>query len=237
MSYYKIVTFSGAYKLASLGVTEKDWKLLGMEALESMEFNIAKKAFHRIKDARALLLMNDVEDMKACGKTPEYICAYIYAYTKRFKEAAKVLHENGMEQVALEMFSELHLFDQAQEFLSSASTETQKSLLRRKADWARAANDLHLAADMLMASGDFDKAVKILIENDWMDKVLQVANRLDRSDANLIRVIGNYLASKGEFTVAATLFSQIGDIKSIAQMHVNAEHWDDVSGQKRVVTL
>jgi intraflagellar transport protein 122 len=53
--------FSDAYELASLGVTEKDWKVLGLDALENMEFQVAKKAFHRIKDCRSLLLINEVE--------------------------------------------------------------------------------------------------------------------------------------------------------------------------------
>jgi hypothetical protein len=52
---------SEAYELASLGVTERDWKVLGLEALENMNFQVAKKAFHRIKDCRSLLLINEVE--------------------------------------------------------------------------------------------------------------------------------------------------------------------------------
>ncbi|KAI6231946.1 hypothetical protein M3Y95_00435200 [Aphelenchoides besseyi] len=223
----RVFDFSDAYELASLGVTEKDWKLLGLEALENMEFQVAKKSFYRIKDCRSLLLINEVEDMKACGKSKEVIRAYIYAYSKRFREASHLLQEAGAEQNALEMFSDLRMFDQAQEFLAEASEETQKSLLRRKAEWAHNANDLELAAEMLMASGDYDKAIKIIINNDWIEKVLQLANRLDRSDSNLIREIGAYLAEKGEFTVAANLYTQIGDVRSIAMMHANAEHWED----------
>ena len=42
--------------------------------------------------------------------------------------------------------------------------------MRRKAEWAHHANDLQLAADMLIASGDYDRAVKIMIENNWIDR-------------------------------------------------------------------
>ncbi|KAI6240597.1 hypothetical protein M3Y99_00428900 [Aphelenchoides fujianensis] len=227
LQYLDVKAYSDAYELASLGVTEKDWKVLGLEALENMEFQVAKKSFHRIKDCRSLLLINEVEDMAACGKPQDVIRAFIYAYSKRFREASHLLQNAGAENTALEMFADLRMFDQAQDFLADASEETQKSLLRRKAEWASNANDLVLAAEMLMASGDYDKAIKIMINNDWIDKILQLATRLDRSDSNLIREIGAYLANKGEFTVAANLYTQIGDIRSIALMHANAEHWED----------
>jgi hypothetical protein len=52
--------------------------------------------------------------MKACGKQPEIIRAFIYAYSKRFREAAQLLQDAGAEQNALEMFADLRMFDQAQ---------------------------------------------------------------------------------------------------------------------------
>ena len=44
--------FSMAYKLACLGVTEQDWRALGIEALTAKDFHFAKKAFCRIKDLK-----------------------------------------------------------------------------------------------------------------------------------------------------------------------------------------
>lgn len=50
-----------AYALACLGITERDWRMLGEEALDHMEFTIAKKAFYRIHDCRSLMLINELE--------------------------------------------------------------------------------------------------------------------------------------------------------------------------------
>uniref|UniRef100_A0A915D5G1 Intraflagellar transport protein 122 homolog n=1 Tax=Ditylenchus dipsaci TaxID=166011 RepID=A0A915D5G1_9BILA len=163
--------FKEAYDLASLGVTERDWKMLGNDALENMEFTIAKKSFYRIRDCRSLLLINELEELHTRGSSVEEMRALLYAYNRRFREAAQLLQAMNAEQKALEMFADLRMFDQAQEFLANSSPETQKLLLRKKAEWAHNSNDMTLAADMLMASGDYDRAIRIMMSNDWIDKL------------------------------------------------------------------
>lgn len=53
--------------------------------------------------------------------------------------------------------------------MHSTTGETQKNLMRKRADWAKDSNEPRLAADMFIASGDYEKAVNLLIEYDWMD--------------------------------------------------------------------
>lgn len=55
-----------------------------------------------------------LQEMKARSRSEDFMRAYVYAYAKRFREAAQLLQEAGAEQSALEMFSDLRMFDQAQ---------------------------------------------------------------------------------------------------------------------------
>ena len=47
--------------MACLGVTEGDWEALAHDALEGLDFDIAKKAFIRIRDLRYLELIHAIE--------------------------------------------------------------------------------------------------------------------------------------------------------------------------------
>ena len=53
--------FPGAYKVACLGATEADWRLLAMKALRCNQLVIAKSAFSRLKDSKYLSLIETVQ--------------------------------------------------------------------------------------------------------------------------------------------------------------------------------
>ena len=55
------VSYRDAYRVACLGVTQKDWSALAHEALEGLDFDTAKKAFIRVRDLRYLELIHSIE--------------------------------------------------------------------------------------------------------------------------------------------------------------------------------
>ena len=217
--------FHEAYDIASLGVTEADWRTLGTAALQNMEFDVAKKSFHRIRDSRTLILINDLEDMRSRGAAVDALRAIIFAHNRRFREAATLLQSVGAEQTALEMFADLGLFDEAQEFQSSISSE--KFLLRKKADWAHSSNNMTMAADMLMSSGDYERAIRIMMEKGWIERIVNAAGKIDRSEAELLREIGQFLSNRGEYAAASAIFTKINDTKSIVNMFIHAGKWEE----------
>ena len=52
---------SGAYRVACLGATEAEWKMLGMRALRSNYMSVAKNAFSRLKEMKFLFLLEQIE--------------------------------------------------------------------------------------------------------------------------------------------------------------------------------
>eukprot|EP00598_Pedospumella_elongata_P006620 CAMPEP_0184976768 /NCGR_PEP_ID=MMETSP1098-20130426/7662_1 /TAXON_ID=89044 /ORGANISM="Spumella elongata, Strain CCAP 955/1" /LENGTH=1432 /DNA_ID=CAMNT_0027499697 /DNA_START=50 /DNA_END=4348 /DNA_ORIENTATION=+ len=52
---------TSAYRIACLGATEADWKLLAMRALRGNHLSVAKNAFARLKDVKFLSLIDAIE--------------------------------------------------------------------------------------------------------------------------------------------------------------------------------
>ena len=45
----------------------------------------------------------------------------------------------------------------------------KKSLIRKKAEWAKNSNEPKVAAEMYLSAGDAMKAIDIAVENQWTD--------------------------------------------------------------------
>lgn len=45
----------------------------------------------------------------------------------------------------------------------------KKTLIRKKAEWAKNVNEPKAAAEMYLSAGDIAKAVDIAVENRWVD--------------------------------------------------------------------
>lgn len=55
------MTFSEAYQIASLGVPDEDWEDLAHAALDNLDFEVARKAFIRIKSLKYLDLIHEFQ--------------------------------------------------------------------------------------------------------------------------------------------------------------------------------
>lgn len=94
--------FEMAYKLACLGVTEQDWRALGVEALQAKDFMYAKKAFCRIKDLKFIDLTERAAiDNKNRNLDDQWLNGQVLALLGKHSEAVAHYKKNEKWQNAI----------------------------------------------------------------------------------------------------------------------------------------
>ncbi|XP_050737940.1 intraflagellar transport protein 122 homolog [Eriocheir sinensis] len=220
--------FKEAYEIACLGVTDGDWEALAKAALEGLEYNIAKKAFTRVKNLRHLELIHSIEDRRHKGEIDNnFFLADILAYDGKFSEAAKLYRKCGKDQAAMNMYTDLRMFDLAQEYLGSDETVDRKQLIRKKADWARNINEPRAAAEMYLSAGETHKAIEIMGENGWVDMLLDVGRKTDKADSQTLNLCADHLRRLNSLTYAAEMYKKMGEIQSVIELYVEVQDWDE----------
>ncbi|KFO14189.1 Intraflagellar transport protein 122, partial [Balearica regulorum gibbericeps] len=226
--YLERKMFKEAYQIACLGVTDADWKELAMEALEGLEFETAKKAFTRVRDLRYLELISSIEERKKHGENNhELFLADVYAYQGKFHEAAKLYKKSGHENLALEMYSDLRMFDYAKDFLGSGDPKDTKMLIKKQADWAKNINEPKAAVEMYLSAGEHMKAIEISGDHGWVDVLIEIARKLDKAEREPLSKCAFYFKKLDNPGYAAETYMKVGDLKALVQLHVETHRWEE----------
>ncbi|NWV11315.1 IF122 protein, partial [Ptilonorhynchus violaceus] len=226
--YLERKMFKEAYQIACLGVTDADWRELAMEALEGLEFETAKKAFTRVRDLRYLELISSIEDRRKHGESNnDLFLADVYAYQGKFHEAAKLYKRSGHENLALEMYSDLRMFDHAKDFLGSGDPKDTKMLIKKQADWAKDINEPKAAVEMYLSAGEHMKAIEISGDHGWVDMLIEIARKLDKAEREPLAKCAFYFKRLDNPGYAAETYMKVGDLKALVQLHVETHRWEE----------
>ncbi|KAM7095873.1 intraflagellar transport protein 122 homolog isoform X2 [Ciconia boyciana] len=226
--YLERKMFKEAYQIACLGVTDTDWKELAMEALEGLEFETAKKAFTRVRDLRYLELISSIEERKKHGENNnELFLADVYAYQGKFHEAAKLYKKSGHENLALDMYSDLRMFDYAKDFLGSGDPKDTKMLIKKQADWAKNINEPKAAVEMYLSAGEHLKAIEISGDHGWVDMLIEIARKLDKAEREPLSKCAFYFKKLDNPGYAAETYMKVGDLKALVHLHVETHRWEE----------
>ncbi|XP_040577415.1 intraflagellar transport protein 122 homolog [Lepeophtheirus salmonis] len=219
--------FVCAYQTSCLGVTESDWETLGREALHNLDFDIAKKAFTRLKNLKMLELIADLESSE---REDPVKLGDIFAHEGKFSEAAKLFKKAGKQEKALSMYSDLRMFDLANEYLDHGedTSGARKALIKKKADWAAKINEPRAAAEMYLSAGETIKAIHLMGENGWVDMLAELGRNLDKAERESITLIANYLKDNGQLHFARDNYKKVGDISSVINLYVSTKDWKEV---------
>ncbi|XP_036036612.1 intraflagellar transport protein 122 homolog isoform X3 [Onychomys torridus] len=220
--------FREAYQIACLGVTDTDWRELAMEALEGLEFETAEKAFTRVQDLRYLELISSIEERKKRGETNnDLFLADVFSYQGKFHEAAKLYKRSGHENLALDMYTDLCMFEYAKDFLGSGDPKETKMLITKQADWARNINEPKAAVEMYISAGEYTKAIEISGSHGWVDMLIDIARKLDKAEREPLLMCAQYFKKLDSSGYAAETYLKVGDLKSLVQLYVDTKRWDE----------
>ena len=242
--YLEEKDFDMAYTVACLGVTEADWKLLGMKALYSMNLEVAHKAFVRVRDLHLINLVDSIRREREENSTlkpgsakykqrDQIFIARVHAFEGKYKEAAKIFCKNKASKKAIEMFSDLWMWDEAKKiakqnpnaagskmFINHLNLEHAKTLEARS-EW-------RAAAQQYCAAEDFNKAVSIFNEQQDPEGIIQIARTLDADRHSvLLHKCAKMLIKFEAYQYAQELYVKVNNIKALVGLHVQIEQWDE----------
>lgn len=217
-----------AYQVACLGVPLSDWEGLAQAALDALNFQVARDAYVRVRNLPWLELIAELRERQKRGETSkEVLLAEAYAFAGRFKEAARLYQKSGTNSKALAMYSDLRMFDLAQEFLKEGSAADKKELIRRRAEWACSVHEPRAAAELLLSAGESERAIEIVAEQGWADVLLDIGRRLAATERAPLELIAGHLRRLKALPLAAEIYRKLGEEEQVVQLHVEARDWPE----------
>ncbi|KAE8914051.1 Intraflagellar transport protein [Phytophthora fragariae] len=249
--YLEQNNFPEAYAVSCLGVTAADWRLLAWEALKSMRFSVARKAFIRVRDVRYIELVNALEQTwkqqmpqlggegssnqegedvggEAGKKVKALLQAEIMAHQGKFPLAAKLFADCGEPARAIKMFADLRMWDEAKRFAKARQAGDVQQLVLAQARWAEDVQDWRAAAEMYAASGNYVRAGEILGEHGWLDELLELTRKPDAAaSSRLLTAAADFFLKGGQFANARDMYLKLGDLDALLQMHIRLQEWEE----------
>ena len=126
------------------------------------------------------------------------------------------------------MYTDLRMFDQANEYLDSAADSSErKMLIKKKADWAAKINEPRAAAEMYLSAGETRQAIHLIGEHGWVDMLNDVGRKLDKADTENVRLVAHYLKKHKQLQYARDMYKKVGDFKAVVLIYVDAGEWKE----------
>lgn len=219
---------SDAYRIACLRVTDHDWDQLAHVALEDMNIDIAKKCLSRTSNFLLLDQIMRYEESHETNKSAELsFRGDILAYRNQLNEAGKLYKQAGHEDKAINMFTDMRMFDQAQELIRSGDSHFKKSLAMRKADWVNNINEPRAAAEMYLSAGETGRAIEIMGNHGWIDMIMTTVQQLDRGDRENLALCADYLVKHKQYFNACEVYKRTGDVNKLAEIYIKSFQWQE----------
>jgi len=198
--------------------TEAMWQTLSKMALDHQKLHIAERCYAALGDvakARYLHKVVAVQDFaseKYGGDGIEFyhVKAKLACLEKQFKKAESLLLEQGQIDVAVEMYMELHRWDEAIAVAESKGGATMdvENMKRQYYDWLLENGQEEKAAQVKEKAGDFNSAIRLYLQGGLPARAAQVAQQ-HGVDSQLQQTIAQALMKGGMYEKAGEFFENL----------------------------
>eukprot|EP00828_Plagiopyla_frontata_P043467 TRINITY_DN678_c0_g1_i2.p1 TRINITY_DN678_c0_g1~~TRINITY_DN678_c0_g1_i2.p1 ORF type:complete len:953 (-),score=153.20 TRINITY_DN678_c0_g1_i2:31-2889(-) len=233
LKYIEKKQFNMAYKLACLGITDQDFKLLGIEALKYGEIKIAKKCFIRTKDFQFLELALKYEKEYENGQcNPIFLQAEVLAYQGKYEQAANLYVESGFPEYASRLFEDLQDFDKALMYIKNTGQGTdgiesrQRDIQKGQADMLQE-TDYRRAAKIYNSIGLYGNSIQLLIKKNDREGLAEVCRLLNKNDhLKLLYKCALFFKTQKLYEYAKEAYMKLGDQKALVELGIQFEQWE-----------
>jgi intraflagellar transport protein 122 len=249
----------GAYRVACLGATDEEWKILAMAALHANELDIARNAFARLKDSKFLDLIDEIERSgsgkgvaivpekaerrgrnaalstgpKVEVKAPLSVAwkAESLAYEGHHIEAAKMYAKNGQHSDAVRLLADLRLYDEAKSYAHSGSVDISHLNLEQ-AKWLEDTRDSKGAAKLFLSMNENMQAAKVLAEakhDGWVQSLLDVVQVCMKDEKDVLLFCGDVFSQANCDNEAKETYLKLGDLSKLMEFYTKREMWTEAA--------
>merc|ERR1712100_658703 len=88
-------------------------------------------------------------------------------------------------------------------------------------------NDSGGAAKMWIASGDYEKAIKILTDKKDAQGLHEVAKNLNKMQTRELQLCAAAFTSMDQHEYAREVYVKLGDMKALIEVYVQLHRWED----------
>ncbi|KAL7706720.1 hypothetical protein N2W54_003910 [Lotmaria passim] len=243
-----------AYEVACLGVTDGDWKMLGLHAMSDLRLDIARKAFTHIQDVKLVELLKTLELRQRQSRVgPPSSPTGGEAGQETNATAATAADEAAKEKSEGLLYGDILAFqgkyqDAARQFIKYGSElkamemycdlkmwdeakkicsdeKMLKDLIRQQARWAEDSQNFIEAASLYESCGDYAKAIGMMGQAGQVDKLMKMCRALPKSEVTLITECANYFRQHDVVAYAIEAYERVQDHAALVHIYVAHGDW------------
>ncbi|XP_067032279.1 intraflagellar transport protein 172 homolog isoform X2 [Acropora muricata] len=216
--FVRAVTFLESLEMSL--ETEAMWKTLSRLALEARQLHIAERCFAALGDvskAKALQQINKIaeqsaEEMGGDGTNHVRVRAKLAVLDKNFKLAESILLEHGYVDEAIEMYQELHKWDEAIAVAAAKGHPELENLRAAHYQWLSETAQEEKAGEVKEREGNYSEAVNLYLKAGLPAKAARLAMSQEEliNSAELLEKIAASLLKGGLYEQAGELYEKVG---------------------------